>query len=1537
MPINATSLTTEQVAKIVSSQCRSVVQVLQLPSENLPAEPSHLLAISAQAAASIITCIDKQTPWTAIANEQFTSFRVSFFFGSTSSATSPTTPSLADYLFEQSSRDPAHISPLRHVSIPASVHIITHGENASKCTVLQPTNVSEDSAGNVSSHRHAILRSTQVVHPHCFPHAQMPKASLIIGRIANEVSLITIHDHEQFLASLGLRDYEAQSLWAASTTPSDPTELLDNNEPLIIQWRSPMPIALISYLPQKISLKWRDAKQQAAQLFVHWFGASIIIISPPRFAQGSVSGTQQVSLYTTNLDSRKKIICGVPQTNDSASGSAGSAVRIGTHSLVFEQLVQPANEFKSEPSYVVTPPPAEPSTEPPDIPNPERDVYCACSHFNEELLLQHIGEALRTTDITINFILQLQAPTRENKPQYIAQLIDPFLSSIGIPHSAIYSNIQEAFTIAKVTTLNSFLDLKPSHITAPTGPLAHAIIQLYRQLGNVQCESAVIVGLILLYGSALGDSAMREQIQLNKDWQHVYQDEELLFHIPHFIAIALLSLCIPDTGKSRFVKELCASIWPSAEQSQKKICTKHTTSHGVEGSIDNLYTVDEMLQISSSFIHGILFVANHVCQNQANAASVDNKATPMQVEASDNNSPQVNEDEAGDDDSKNGNRTATTLAPPSAMPMRRKLILFSLFDGLGVARVAVEQYLKAAGLLPTLRGAVAAEIDRTAVEIMMAKWGPTNPAAPRPRPLIVYDVWHLVHNQLLPLANILSQIPLGAVLAIIAGSPCQDFTFAGQFQGRLGMCGSRSILIFVPALLCYACQQLRPDITIVFLGENAGSMRLEFVNAIKEILLIPTSHDSEYFSLIDTMAFSPFKRARYFFSHLPYAKDNQWVSKHTSSSPFEPGWKPASLPLPVMMRARPTSPGDGLNNGALRSLYQYRPQHLLYDTAKHPTQAPEWDKILPEQLRPLLQVLADTPCNKDRLQWEAKVRPLCIWLETNGRQHGVRTPTGTERLAAMQLQDYASICPTEKDKINLTGNTFHPQAICARLEGNGETSLANILTGPPDLFTAPAFLNPETLLEAYARLRATVCEDLELAPHCVKLPFSSDFLWTPAIIANAKRAAQPGNSGHRVDPDEGLTHGDPLHPTAALTVSCGNPSMVHLTGHTTWKQKYRAWSSRKPRLVVKLSNVSSSPRDLEQAVLNEYEPAPRSFPPHIIERSASGITAALRQVYAMAIMQGTLPEEHEECLIASSQPPGITGAHHPFSDVVDIWREVVASYETPLNLWMTQAILSANNTLSICDVYAERIVEVQRQAPWVLIAVDGSEFSEGSLIIVTQGELSKITLSPEVIPVASLVATSSKHDAIIQVRPAIKHATSLGLLPLCASREIEIAGSLIELHSVLKDALAELLQRWKQQDNHSADILPADCTIGIQYHRQIPFSSCESIAHQCPNGEWPRFIYLLFAEPARGAKKPTTTASVTGAQPYPVTAICVHAQWFVSLKGGDISQRCASLRNQVVWTSMPAAHREIFANYVAGAGTAAHPTESTDDILIDDA
>ena len=110
------------------------------------------------------------------------------------------------------------------------------------------------------------------------------------------------------------------------------------------------------------------------------------------------------------------------------------------------------------------------------------------------------------------------------------------------------------------------------------------------------------------------------------------------------------------------------------------------------------------------------------------------------------------------------------------------------------------------------------------------------------------------------------------------------------------------------------------------------------------------------------------------------------------------------------------------------------------------------------------------------------------------------------------------------------------------------------------------------------------------------------------------------------------------------------------------------------------------------------------------------------------------------------------------------------------------------------------------------------------------------------------------------------------------------------------------------------------------------------MAHQCPHNEWPKFIYLLFAEPPKSAKKFSIAAGITNTQPYPVTTTNLHAQWFVSLRTGDISQRCASFRSKITWTAIPAAYKDPFARYIAAPKDAANVSvETAEDIIIDDA
>jgi len=116
--------------------------------------------------------------------------------------------------------------------------------------------------------------------------------------------------------------------------------------------------------------------------------------------------------------------------------------------------------------------------------------------------------------------------------------------------------------------------------------------------------------------------------------------------------------------------------------------------------------------------------------------------------------------------------------------------------------------------------------------------------------------------------------------------------------------------MYTVALLLFAIHHLRHDIICTNLIENAGSMLPIF----RQEIAFMFNWKSSNMPSIDTSSFTPFQRKRIFSCDLPYADQSDLLAAITvtSNDIFEVGWAPGSLPLPVMMRARPTEPDDHL-------------------------------------------------------------------------------------------------------------------------------------------------------------------------------------------------------------------------------------------------------------------------------------------------------------------------------------------------------------------------------------------------------------------------------------------------------------------------------------------------------------------------------------------------------------------------------------------------------------------------------------------------
>ena len=65
----------------------------------------------------------------------------------------------------------------------------------------------------------------------------------------------------------------------------------------------------------------------------------------------------------------------------------------------------------------------------------------------------------------------------------------------------------------------------------------------------------------------------------------------------------------------------------------------------------------------------------------------------------------------------------------------------------------------------------------------------------------------------------------GTLWIVISGSPCQDLTYAGPYQGLLGLTGKRSVYFFITQHVIWWLSKKFGRRNVRFICENAGSMQ----------------------------------------------------------------------------------------------------------------------------------------------------------------------------------------------------------------------------------------------------------------------------------------------------------------------------------------------------------------------------------------------------------------------------------------------------------------------------------------------------------------------------------------------------------------------------------------------------------------------------------------------------------------------------------------------------------------------------------------
>ena len=220
--------------------------------------------------------------------------------------------------------------------------------------------------------------------------------------------------------------------------------------------------------------------------------------------------------------------------------------------------------------------------------------------------------------------------------------------------------------------------------------------------------------------------------------------------------------------------------------------------------------------------------------------------------------------------------------------------MLSLFDGVGTARFALQELLERLGFAHVLKAAHFVEIDEElgkATETLWATFAAEKGLVPYQ--WLARNVWDLVRNEGKVLTDYAHRLPTGALLLLPAGSPCQQLTRLGPCKGVRGLCGEDSSLFFVLPVIIQILQECRPDLLIVVILENAGSMQQHHKDAIIEILGIPIQ---TWAQAIDAGAWSGCSRARIFFAPIPISKGPPPFSRR--SDIWEAGWAPKTNRMP---------------------------------------------------------------------------------------------------------------------------------------------------------------------------------------------------------------------------------------------------------------------------------------------------------------------------------------------------------------------------------------------------------------------------------------------------------------------------------------------------------------------------------------------------------------------------------------------------------------------------------------------------------------
>ena len=343
---------------------------------------------------------------------------------------------------------------------------------------------------------------------------------------------------------------------------------------------------------------------------------------------------------------------------------------------------------------------------------------------------------------------------------------------------------------------------------------------------------------------------------------------------------------------------------------------------------------------------------------------------------------------------------------------------------------------------------------------------------------------------------------------MVAGTPCQDLTTIGKLKGALGLAGTRSIYFYTFHLTLHYLQEALPPQKIMYVLENAASMKSEYRQTIQ--LVLGNSGRRPHLRERDSGLHTVAQRKRYYFTNSNYTCEPvpdaiPWCAPWAALEQITGNTKHKLLPI---VRLQGQDRTQGLYRHSHIALHPYS---LLYHTDTLPPsyladcassnqlfQHAFWRRHLPEEA-------ADTYCKYLTLELKGarnKQEEAELDKHTEELSHlfwnpcmhlPVRPLHYEEAMAATGIAQYV---PTRQDLTphrtpqlcqSLAGNSFHPKLILATLGGE-----ANIRNHIRETHQEPStdnsrVLQPRQVQEHFAtKILAPLRENPDTKQHLLK-------------------------------------------------------------------------------------------------------------------------------------------------------------------------------------------------------------------------------------------------------------------------------------------------------------------------------------------------------------------------------------------------------------------------------------------------------------------